>query len=348
MRKCRTPPDEWIKHRKLRKKIASARWYLKKKQLERTDNWNREQYLRAQNRKLCDGSCPIWTPEQMAQWRCVTSFMFHGWPKCPAACTPVHWCELMDIAQTSIRSVQVLSPLPWSTRKLHLVQRLTMAELYEAYVQVGRSTAQIHSRANASLNCSHSRCVNTASEQNLEVDCSALATRWRRILCGDWFPTVCTGVGLLFVQVVLVGQVQRWSTMCRHMYHVYTTMIRNDQYMPPNPPHTTPPSQNPIQNACLQDAIVQQWIQELTDVEQAQLLCTATKPSVVCNEDEDSLEDYDSSDSSHSSSFASCHSLDSYFRWWNIPTGRDNDTRLQSDAGSLDSESLGSCASQPI
>lgn len=348
MRKCRTPPDEWIRHRKLRKKIASARWYLKKKRLERAENANREEYLRAQNRKLCDGSCPIWTPEQLAQWRCVTSFMFHGWPKCPASCTPSHWCELMDIAQTSIQSVQLQSPLPWSTKKIYLVQRLTMAELYEAYVQAGRSTERIHSRANASRNCSHSSGDNNASAQDLDAVHSAPSTLWRRLLCGDWFPTVCTGVGLLFVQVVLVGQVQRWSSMCRHMYHVYTTTMRNDQYNAPNPPHTTPPIQNPMQNACLQDAIIQQWIQEFTDLEQAQLILSEPKPSIVCNEDEDSLEDYYPSDSSHSSSFESCHSLDSYFRWWNIPTGRDNDTHLQSDAESLDSESLGSCAIQHI
>jgi hypothetical protein len=341
MRKSRTPPDEWIAHRKLRKKIASARWYLKKKQLERREEFDREQYLRAQNRKLCDGSCPIWTPEQLAQWRCTTSFMFHGWPKCPASCSPVHWCELMDIAQAAIQSVQTLALYPWSIRKSHLVQRLTMAELYEAYVQADRSTACIHSRANASLSCSHSL------RDNEHVACldveSTPSNVLRRILCGDWFPTVCTGVGLLFVQVALLGQLHRWSSMCRHMYQVYMTNTTSDQYIVPNPPQTSPPIQNPMQNACLQDPMVQQWIQELTNDEQVAFTrhTHAQSPDSVSPSS-------DESDSSHSSSFASCHSLDSYFRWWNIPTNRADDSRYQSDVGSLDSESLGSCADLPV
>lgn len=138
LKKKETPPDVWVAHRKLRKKIASAKWYAKKKLVEL-----QEQQL---IRDKCEAAfqekkkLPIWSEQQRLEWRCVTAHMFHGWPPRPhtSDISAATWCTWMDVTEAHQKQMTsillndqngVVVPIIWSASKMHLFFRLCMNEL---------------------------------------------------------------------------------------------------------------------------------------------------------------------------------------------------------------------------
>lgn len=95
VRKSMCSPEEWARHRKLRKKIASAKWYAKKKQVER-------HALARLTAKLHRKAVQVWcftdklSPQQQIRWRCIAARVFHGWPPRPDTLDERVWCEVMD------------------------------------------------------------------------------------------------------------------------------------------------------------------------------------------------------------------------------------------------------------
>lgn len=124
MRKADCTTDEWIRHRKYRKKLASAKWYAKKKGCER-------EALEALRQKLYDRACSTWcftermTPQQRIRWRCISSRLFHRWPLRPRAVTPYQWCLWMD-ETTSFEDPD------WSLSTRRVFRQLCMREYVEA------------------------------------------------------------------------------------------------------------------------------------------------------------------------------------------------------------------------
>lgn len=71
IRKSQVPPETWTRHRKLRKKIASAKWYASKKQRELQHQHTHREILDANHRDLIHPDAPwnrIYELYQWARW----------------------------------------------------------------------------------------------------------------------------------------------------------------------------------------------------------------------------------------------------------------------------------------
>lgn len=260
MKKKETPADVWVIHRKLRKKIASARWYAKKKKSELHVQRQRRTALEQQWKDQMQQA--IWTVEQFSEWRCVCTHMFHGWPVCPPSTPAVDWCRLMDLAELSIQRMGQNTTKGWSKRKMKLCRHLVMKELCEWYRDHGCDVESVHSRIK-DRNWSNSQGVNSSGSSSSSSNSSS-AFR----LCGGWFPFICTDVGMVFLQLAVLGQVHRWPDICRLMYQVASVKTMQDVHtMGDRHRHTKPPIQNPMHNPCLNDPILQQLIELLLETE---------------------------------------------------------------------------------
>ena len=267
MKKKETTPDVWITHRKLRKKIASARWYAKKKKMELHVQRQRRIALEQQWKNQMQQA--IWSSEQFAEWRCVCAHMFHGWPACPITIGAVDWCRLMDLAEMSIQRMGENTTKNWSKRKMKLCRHLVLKELCEWYRDHACDVDSVHSRMK-DRNWSNSHRVNSSSSSSSSSSSVSSASR----LCGGWFPFLCTDVGMVFLQLAVLGQVHRWPDVCRLMYQV--AVAANDSnrihdvhtMMGDKQRHTKTPIHNPMHNPCLNDPILEQLIELMFEMEQ--------------------------------------------------------------------------------
>lgn len=113
LRKADTTPEEWQAHRKLRKKIASAKWYAKKKKREIQE----ENQLRQKLEEEYQATKPVylWTPLQRAYWRCALDHHVRGYPIRPDSVEPVMWCRWVDEVEAQIQRTRVeLQDVPWA------------------------------------------------------------------------------------------------------------------------------------------------------------------------------------------------------------------------------------------
>lgn len=248
MKRRDVPAEVWIAHRKERKKIASAKWYAAKKRAEiraqREKRRELEASLQAQKRQC------IWSDEERASWRCVLEHVKRRWPCRPAQVPALDWCHMMDLTDECIEQMHI----DWCDREDQLVavRHLCMREFRECYEASGGGLENIRERIrNRSSPVAHHNMASTASHSAWESTAA-----W---LTGGWFPFVCTGVGLLFVQLAVLGQLRHWPELVRHMYHhnEQPATITKDQQNGDNPPHTSPPHQNPMHNPCLNDPQIQ-------------------------------------------------------------------------------------------
>jgi hypothetical protein len=76
-----TPPDVWIRHRKLCKKRASAKWYVKKKEAEIQEQ--REHRRRLAEQLQHKQRLPLFSLEQLTYNRCSFAHLYFGYPMCP-------------------------------------------------------------------------------------------------------------------------------------------------------------------------------------------------------------------------------------------------------------------------
>lgn len=123
VRKSECTPAEWTIHRKYRKKIASAKWYAKKKDIERLSISQIRLRLRTQ-------ALNTWCftermdPIQRIEWRCIAARVFHGWPSRPDHVSQWSWCEYMD------RTMAYEDP-EWPPSVQGLFRQMCMRELSE-------------------------------------------------------------------------------------------------------------------------------------------------------------------------------------------------------------------------
>ncbi len=249
MKKKETAPDVWIAHRKERKKLASAKWYAKKKKKEIQSQRRKRAILH--EKFIKEQEKPIWTRTQYCEWRSVLAYHVHMWPVRPMDIPAEDWCSLLDLAQEAMQRVHIHAnenneadhDAAFLCKRV-AVQQMCMRELVSHYRTNGGLVSVTRDRVHST---SISEC-NTAH-------CSS----WERVsqrLSGGWFPVTCTRIGMVFIHLFLTGQVQRWSAICRSLYQQYqpdaTNRTTSVQTHAPMPPHNSPPDQNPTMNERIQ------------------------------------------------------------------------------------------------
>lgn len=132
VRKSECTPAEWTIHRKYRKKIASAKWYAKKKDIERLDLAHIRLRLQTQARNTWCFTERM-EPAQRIEWRCIASRVFHKWPSRPDHVTPWSWCVYID------RTMAYEDPT-WPSSIQRLFRQMCMRELSEDDTVVPRIT----------------------------------------------------------------------------------------------------------------------------------------------------------------------------------------------------------------
>lgn len=189
-----------MRHRKLRKKIASAKWYAKKMVDIRAieDEYKRklrEQHNRRQQQRL-------WTPLQFAYNRCVTEHTQHGFPCRPASFPVFHWLRLIDLTYAAMGRIQDRHP-EWAHRpgyvdRWNLLKKLTFQELRKEY----------------QLRFNDIPCAVEDDSESPTVD--SMWTRFR----ATSFPFTCSAVGWLFVGLLWRGvHTYMWPRICAHLHH---------------------------------------------------------------------------------------------------------------------------------
>lgn len=258
LKKKDTPPEVWIAHRKLRKKIASAKWYAKKRKAElaEQDQFRAECELRLQQRK----AERIWSPHMFNEWRCVTSYMFHGFPMKPKYIATSQWCEMMDIVQQRMSMMEehgiqtsdhVSYTVLWNNTKKQLCQKMALRELWEWYVHlhascqitwhsymaavqngevykiISLSSSEPLSSPSSSLFSSVSSSYNNSSSTSSSTPSSSFEPSWAPLV-EYWVPMVCTGVGALFLQLENLHLRQRhWQGILQYMRTMHAAVTHD-------------------------------------------------------------------------------------------------------------------------
>lgn len=122
-----TPPDVWIRHRKLCKKRASAKWYVKKKQAEITEQkQHRRQLAELFSHKLTQ---PIFSLEQQAHNRCYLAHRCFGYPMRPIDESVWLWDYWKDCVEEQLDLCRHTFPdWCWSDDVLVALRRLGIQE----------------------------------------------------------------------------------------------------------------------------------------------------------------------------------------------------------------------------
>lgn len=240
LKKKDTPSEVWIAHRKLRKKIASAKWYAKKRHTELQEQ--------AEFRKKCEAQFQekkkqrIWSEEQFFEWRCVTSHMVHGWPARPCnsndtIVTAQDWCRLMDLCSTLMGRMNSIllneagatTPVLWYPAKLHLARRLIMTELLFWWKQrterLGIPQDDSHAMDHfITLLTSGNRILDPTDDDDHASSSSSSWFRRAVVLTQGALPVSSSVWGLLFLQLWQLGKVaSQWSTIITHAMNVHKT-----------------------------------------------------------------------------------------------------------------------------
>lgn len=198
LRKKDTPPDQWIAHRKLRKKIASAKWYASKKkelihqQRELQKELEAAYQLRRQQR--------LWTPDQFAYWRAVREHHYHGFPVRPMD-IPVHdWIQLIDLTYAAMaRMLEAQQDQSWLAHpeRRRVLKRLAFAELLKEYKHKHEDITKI---------CD--KCKTTEEHSSI----------WSRVTRGV-FPSICSTIGWIYAgYIVRKVPSDMWTRTCTHLH----------------------------------------------------------------------------------------------------------------------------------
>lgn len=226
---------EWIQHRKLRKKIASAKWYAKKKKAE----IHEENELRARLAEtlLPPPDAPVWTDRTVfAHWHASLDHHLRGYPMRPTEVPVVEWVH-------GTRCIE-----DWLERRLRRVGERGC-------------DASVHIPWDCTT---FGRCWRA-----LAVGEWMQAWRQRRDHQG-WLGWTLSVVGAAFVAWQLrhrhrtdavgqdgcpIGGGVSWAQVARAITQVATISSMVDQIQPPPPPHSSPPNQNPTRNTVRNDPL---------------------------------------------------------------------------------------------
>lgn len=107
MRQTSVSPDEWIRHRKLRKKIASAKWYARRKQRELDEQRDHRQRLHDEWLRQQQRVPYTWPdPDRRAEWHAVVAHHCLGYPVRPYDVAPVRWRDMVDGIERDIEDLR--------------------------------------------------------------------------------------------------------------------------------------------------------------------------------------------------------------------------------------------------
>lgn len=191
MRRKEVTPEEWIKHKKLCKKRASAKWYLKKRAKELEIRDQQDAQRKKQQRHMEEGTHPDWTDEQRLVWRCDL-YRRIGWPARPSHIPPQDWIHLVEVATKSFQHMtqHEYANIPGTdkTKRDALIKGMLMAELVRGYDTHGLSTVQ-----------------QAAEPVMSRVDPPPVGSAFRPV-----FPWLCSALGLVFVRLALQGKLHLW------------------------------------------------------------------------------------------------------------------------------------------
>lgn len=213
-------PEEWITHRKLRKKIASAKWYAKKKQAEIEEERRIREELAVTLLPKPDD--PIW-PDRItfAHWHAALDVKLRGFPVRPTYVPVLEWVWMTrrvqwwldsELPRTGTRGCHAGLRIPWTcTRFVSRWKFLAMGE----WMQARREGAT----------------------------------------CQEW---TCSLIGAAFTAWHLQQSQLRfgWGAVARAIHHVTTLSTMTVQSIPPPHPHNIPPTQNPTKNTSRCDSMV--------------------------------------------------------------------------------------------
>jgi hypothetical protein len=187
---------EWIQHKKQRKKIASAKWYLKKK--AKLDEKRRKKEMKS---KHIYGSMVQATDEKcrnrQAVYMCDMEYKMHGWAPRPDNIPAVDYLELIRIARQAVDNMK-LDPIKDSVR-INLCRGLALSELKNEYLQSSSDIQAVRDKCKMSGQSDTNSSSSVSSSASSWVSQSKVA----KALLGSVFPTVCTGAGLAFVNAII-------------------------------------------------------------------------------------------------------------------------------------------------
>lgn len=189
----------WIKHKKLCKKRASAKWYLKKRQRELEALYEEEQKRKTEEAHLRNGDHPLWTPLQKMEWQCALEHKV-GWPARPDTIPPEHWLTLVAIARASLDHMMQheWQETPDPERQKALCRGLLMAELRKTYFLLDGDIEALKNRVTSP----------PVLQPQTQLDAVAEPPQSR-----SWFPIFGSALGLAFVRLVMNAQTELWPAL---------------------------------------------------------------------------------------------------------------------------------------
>lgn len=234
MRKSQTDPAVWIAHKKQRKKIASAKWYATKMQRIREKHRIRLEQKQKRLYRNVPGH-PLYNPSETerADLQCRMEHRVNGWPPRVPTIAPEQWLEILQLAKESVDAMQ-LDPAT-EPEKIRICRGLCVEEIKRQCLEWNQSMDRVRER------CQHPTSLDPNREYSWTDRCLWTLTK-------GMFPTVCTSVGLVFVNLVMMGKQHWWPAVVRHLYDNqitdpnHTMMLPNQYGQNPatNTPHSTP------------------------------------------------------------------------------------------------------------
>lgn len=130
-----TPADVWIRHRKLCKKRASAKWYLKKKQREIQEQNQARQQLEAEYQQRLQR--PRFSLLDQCYHRAVLAHRCFGYPVRPDTVSVWLWDYWKDTVEAQLQDLRDTFPgWPWSFPICRALRQLGMRELSQSHAGV--------------------------------------------------------------------------------------------------------------------------------------------------------------------------------------------------------------------
>lgn len=217
IRRSEVNAEEWVQHRKLRKKIASAKWYAKKKQAEIEEEHRVRQELA--EKLIPPPHAPVWPDAQVfAHWHASLDHHLRGFPVRPASVPVTEWIQAtrciqewleLRLPRTGERGCDPVLRIPWSCTRFGCTWRA---------LAVGE---WMHTRR---------------SQQRTT----------------PWVGWTCSVVGAAYVAWYLQSDTLSpwvtWGDVARAITHVATVSTMMDHTHPSPPPQRQPPIQNPTKN----------------------------------------------------------------------------------------------------
>lgn len=254
MRRKDLTEAQWIAHKKLCKKRASAKWYVKKRSKELEELQQQKAMQREQERLKEAGMVPEWTPEQRREWRCQLLYRT-GWPVRPPTVSTTQWLSIIEHADRQ-----------WQTMKQHEFAQHKDPELMQRmarHLLVQELLAQRQKQQAAQPQEEEGEEPQEEEEEQHPPPAYAAGPPpegWRFTpSAGLW---VCSALGLVFLRLSLDGALHLWPQVCAWWQQNMPAMNHNRLHPEQSHWEQTDPRNHmaPIQTPIIQDPSILQII----------------------------------------------------------------------------------------